>query len=86
MNGNDAKKLNGTINRHTGVSIGLIIALMGVVWWFATTNTRIEAAVESNTREVSTLNEDFMPRGELNQRLLNIEGGIERIEGYLLKK
>ena len=85
MNGDQAKKLNGNITKHTSVSIGLILALAGVVWFFASSNATIQA-------EVGNIKNDYMPRGELNQRLLNIEDDVEEtkdavveLRNYLIK-
>ena len=62
MNGDDAKKI---INRHTGVSIGIGIIVVGAVWFMATSDATLEARVGS-------IDGDYMPKGELNQRLLNM--------------
>ena len=85
MNGEQPKKLNGTITKHTGVTISLVIALMGVVYFFATSNATIQA-------EVGNIKDDYMPKGELNQRLFNIEGdvsetkaAVSEIRNYLIK-
>jgi len=82
MNGDDAKKI---INRHTGVSIGIGVIVIGAVWFMATSDASLEARVDN-------INGDYMPRGELNQRLLNIEGdvletknAVAEIRNYLIK-
>jgi len=77
MNGDDSKKL---ITRHTGISIGVAVLVIGAVWFMAVSNTSIEAAVERNTEEVANLDDDFIPRGELNVRFMNIESSLKRIE------
>lgn len=75
MNGDEAKKI---VNRHTVVSIGLVISMLSAVIGGTMFLTKVRADVDS-------IKDDYIPRGELNQRLINIESGVKDIKDYLLK-
>jgi len=83
---------NGTINKQSAISIGVVVIIIGAVVWIVSVTTNTSAKVDNMAGVVSTLDEKFIPRGELDQRLLNIEGGVERngdgiqeIKAYIIK-
>ena len=85
MNGDQEKKFHSTINRSSAISIGLVVVIIGAAVWIASSTTRVQAEVEAVTKITSELNEDFVPRRELDQRLSNIEDSVLRIEKYIIK-
>jgi len=92
MNGDDVKKLNNTINKQSVISVGLMIIIIGAVITGTVFITKVRADVDNFGNEVVEIKSDYIPRGELDQRLMNIEEGqkrlqssFSRVEAYLIK-
>ena len=86
MNGEEVKKINGTINRSSAISIGVVVVMIGATFWIVSTMTNVQAKVQTVEETVQTLDDDFVPRRELDQRLMNIESTLIRIEKSIIKK
>ena len=82
MNGDEAKKL---VSKHSYISIGLAIVLLGGVFVMTRQSTEVAAKVYEVDQRTLGLDEKFVPRREIDLRLTNIEGGIERIEKLITK-
>jgi len=80
MNGDEAKKLNNTINKSSAISIGVVIVIIAATWWMGTAMSSVQAEVGVNTKAVSTLDEDYVPRRELELIVENIQISVQRIE------
>ena len=78
-------KKNGTINRQSAISVGVVVLIIAAVVWIVSATTKTEAQIENVAEVVRNLDDDYVPRRELDQRLKNIEGSVERIENYLIK-
>ena len=83
MNGDEAKKL---INKHTGISIGLALVILGAAIWMTRQNTEVQAQVNKIDERTFNLKEDFIPREVIEIRLSNIEAGVNELRDYIIKK
>ena len=91
MNGDDVKTINKSIGRNTAVSIGVVVSIVIGVAALATIIAKQGAVVEAHIdaplfheNMLERLENDYVQRGELNQRLLNIERSIMRIENVII--
>lgn len=92
MNGEDAKKLNSTVNKSSAISIGVVIVIVGATWIISASMTSVRADVESVDGDVSALQEtisalpeDYVPRRELELMVGNIEAAVLEIKKAVAK-
>jgi len=85
MNGDDAKKLNSTINKSSAISVGVVIVIISATVWISSSMTKVQAEVTGVVETVSTLDEDYVPRRELELIVENIQESVVRIEKALVK-
>jgi len=83
MNGDEAKKL---INKHTGISVGLAIVILGAAMFMVRQNTAVQAKVSEIDERTANLEVDFIPREVIELRLSNIEEGVNELRAYIIKK
>lgn len=62
-----------TINKTTGISIGLILILAPAVFWGISAWTRVQAQTERNTNDITGI---FGKLDELNSNLVETNGNI----------
>jgi len=80
VNGNGVK-----IARGTYISVAVVAMLIGAVVYIVSGMTRIGSQVESQAAAIGRIDDNLVPRNEIDVRLQNIEGSVMRIERSLEK-
>lgn len=71
-------KMRNVINESTSISVGLLITLVGGIFWLSTLYAKTEATAKAVERIEIRQNKYNDTVGEINERLSRIEGAMSR--------